>query len=34
LEGGAVSLPGHGAFFGILEPAPVEKTPRQLQPAQ
>jgi alpha-glucosidase len=34
LTGGELALPGHGAFFGRLEPAPAEKIARLLEPAE
>ncbi len=34
LRGRELVLPGHGVFFGRLEPVPAEEIARQLQPAQ
>jgi alpha-glucosidase len=34
LAGAELALPGHGAFFGTLEPVPAEKIQRLLEPAE
>jgi hypothetical protein len=34
LAGPELALPGHGAFFGTLEPVPAEKIQRLLEPAE